>query len=92
MQTWEMTWNGKPKNEEKIFHFFNVFSAGSMNLTNLKACKNQKYNFSTETFNCYAPKCSNVSQLLPHVLYFKKSLRNKQKLFIVKHPEKPTNT
>ena len=47
--------------QAQIFHFFNAFSSGLEYLTILKTGKNQKYKFSTESFNLYAPKCPNVS-------------------------------
>jgi hypothetical protein len=63
----------------KIYQFFNVFSAELMYLTVLKADKNQKYKFSTKTFNIYVPKCPNLSKLSPYGLDLKMyhSLRNK---------------
>ena len=42
-----------------------------MYLTILKAGENQKYKFSTKIFNLYAPKCPNLSKMLPHVLDLK---------------------
>ena len=83
------TWDGRPENKSKngiqgkYSYIFNVFSAGSMNSTFLKAGKNQKYIFSTETFKLDEPKYPNFSTILQHVLDLKllQSLINKQTLF-----------
>jgi hypothetical protein len=51
-----------------MFHIFNIFSAGSIYFTILKAGENQKYHFYSKTINLYAPKFPNVSKILPDVL------------------------
>jgi hypothetical protein len=49
-----------------MFHFFNVFSAGPMYLTFLKAGENPKYDFFAKTFN-YMHQNVRMSVTLRHM-------------------------